>query len=109
MNAPTFLSILKNFYKGLNAFKSDGGMGYISSDHKGTGSHSENYFFNLSSNLFSFMRESNVYEESGKKTRLDKYIKNKCYEKLGFQEISDKNVEVKQPKITYGSDTEINN
>lgn len=109
MNAPTFLSILKNFFKGLNDFNREGSKGYVSSDHKGTGSHTENYIYNLTSNLFSFMRESNVYEESGKKTRLDKYIKNKCYEKLGFQEISNKKVEVKQPKITYGSDTEINN
>ena len=50
-----------------------------------------------------------MYEENGKKTRLDKYIKDKSYEKLGFQKISDKKVEVKQPKITYGCDTEIKN
>ena len=109
MNAPTFLSILKNIFKGLNDFKSEGRQGYISFDDKGTGTHTQNYTYNLISKLFSFIRESNVYEENGKKTRLDKYIKNKSYEKLGFEKISDKNVEVNKSKITYGSDTEIIN
>ena len=109
MNAPTFLSILKNFFKGLNDFNSEGRQGYIRFDDKGSGTNINNYAYNLTSKLFSFIRESNVYEENGKKTRLDKYIKDKSYEKLGFQKISDKKVEVKQPKITYGCDTEIKN
>ena len=109
MNAPTFLSILKNFFKGLEDFNSEGRQGYIKHDHKGSGTHTDNYAYNLINKLFFFIRESNVYEENGKKTRLDKYIKNKSYEKLGFQKISDKTVEVKQPKITYGCDTEIKN
>ena len=109
MNAPTFLSILKNFYKGLNDFNSEGRQGYIRYDDKGSGTHTNNYAYNLISKLFFFIRESNVYEENGKKTRFVKYIKNKSYEKLWFQKISDKKVEVKQPKITYGCDTEIKN
>ena len=109
MNAPTFLSILKNFFKGLNDFNSEVREGCISFDDKGSGIHTQNYAYNLISKLFFFIRESNVYEENGKKTRLDKYIKNKSYEKLGFEKISDKKVEVNKSKITYGSDTEIIN
>ena len=43
MNAPTFLSILKNFFKGLNDFNSEGRQGYIKHDNKGSGTHIDNY------------------------------------------------------------------
>ena len=109
MNSPTFLSILKNFFKGLNDFKSEGRQGYISYDDKGSGTHTSNYTYNLISKLFSFIRESNVYSESGEKTRLDKYVKNKYYEKLGVQTSSNNQVEDDKANITYGSDTKINN
>tara|TARA_A100000164_G_C21303545_1_gene494457 strand:- start:205 stop:534 length:330 start_codon:yes stop_codon:yes gene_type:complete len=108
MNSSTFLSILKNFFKGLNDFKSEGRQGYISYDDKGSGTHTSNYTYNLISKLFSFIRESNVYSESGEKTRLDKYVKNKYYEKLGIQTSSNNKVEDDKAKITYGSDTKIN-
>ena len=107
MNLPTFLSILKNFIKGLNVSKSSR-EGLISSDARGTGSHNvdPNY---LIRNLFSFIRESNVYSKSGEKTRLDKYVINKYYEKLGIQTSSNNKIEDDKAKITYGSDTKINN
>ena len=109
MNTATFLSILKNFFKGLNSSNSDVRQGYISYDDKGSGSHTSNYNYNLISKLFSYIRESNVYSESGEKTSLDKYLKNKYYEKLGIQTTTNKKVEDDKVNITYGSDTKINN
>ena len=110
MNSPTFFSILKNFFKGLNDFNSEGRQGYITYDHKGTGTHNDTQtLYSLINKLFSFIIESNVYNENGKKTKLKKYIKNKYYEKLGIQTISNKKVEDDKVKITYGSDTKINN
>tara|TARA_B100000575_G_C22877307_1_gene511476 strand:+ start:110 stop:433 length:324 start_codon:yes stop_codon:yes gene_type:complete len=107
MNFPTFLSILKNFIKGLNDSQSSK-EGVISYKDKGSGSHTVDINY-LISNLFSFIRESNVYSKSGEKTRLDKYVKNKFYEKLGIQTSSNNKIEDDKVKITFGSDTKINN
>ena len=109
MNIPTFLSILKNFFKGLNASNGDDREGYINYDDKGSGTYTANNTYYLFRKLFSFVRESNVYSESGEKTRLDKYLKNKYYEKLGIQTNKSKKVEDDKAKITYGCDTNINN
>ena len=109
MNSPTFLSIAKNFFKGLNEANSDVRQACISYDDEGTGTHSPSYNYNLISKIFSVVRKSNVYSESGEKTSLDKYLKNKYYEKLGIQTSTNKKVEDHKAKITYGSDTNINN
>ena len=109
MNTATFLSILKNFFKGLNEANSDVRQAHISYDDEGTGTHSPSYDYNLISKIFSVVRKSNVYSESGEKTSFDKYLKNKYYEKLGIQTTTNKKVEDDKVNITYGSDTKINN
>ena len=61
MNTATFLSILKNFFKGLNDFNSEGRQCYIRFDDKGSGTNINNYDYNLTSKIFSLIDMINKF------------------------------------------------